>query len=120
MSRPVHFEILAEHPEAVAAFYQKVFGWTTNTWTGSPQSYWLINTGPDGTVGINGGIMHRHFPQAISLTMAVDSLDETIAKIEASGGQKILGPDEIPGIGLHAYFKDPDGNIFGVLQPIMK
>lgn len=117
MPRPVHFEILAEHPEVVAAFYQEVFGWTTSAWTGGSQMYWLVNTGPEGTTGINGGIMHRHFPQAISITMDVASMEETIAKIEAAGGRKIHGPDEIPGIGLHAYFTDPDGNIFGALQP---
>lgn len=118
MPRPVHFEILAENPEKIAAFYHDVFGWTTASWEG-PQSYWLVTTGPEGSAGINGGIMHRHFPQAVINTLAVDSLDATLAKIEAAGGKKVDGPNEIPGIGKHAYCADPEGILFGVLQPIM-
>ena len=116
MPRPVHFEILADDPEKVAAFYRDLFGWNIANW-GGPQSYWLVTTGPEGTPGIDGGIMHRHFPQAVINTVAVDSMEETLAKIEAAGGKKVNGPNEIPGIGMHAYCADPEGNIFGVLQP---
>jgi predicted enzyme related to lactoylglutathione lyase len=28
-----------------------------------------------------------------------------------------MGPNEIPGVGLHAYCADPEGNLFGILQP---
>jgi uncharacterized protein len=24
---------------------------------------------------------------------------------------------QIPGVGWYAYFKDPDGNVFGLMQP---
>ena len=116
MNRPVHFEILTENPENVAAFYRDVLGWSFASWD-SPQGYWLLTTGEEGTPGINGGLMHRHFPQAVINTIAVASLAETIAKVEAAGGKKVNGPNEIPGIGTHAYCSDPDGNLFGLLQP---
>jgi predicted enzyme related to lactoylglutathione lyase len=117
MSRPVHFEILANDPEKIAAFYRDVLGWQVATW-GGPQNYWLVTTGPEGTLGINGGIMHRHFPQAVINTVGVASLEAAIAKVEAAGGKKVQGPNEIPGIGLHAYCTDPEGNYFGLLQPV--
>jgi predicted enzyme related to lactoylglutathione lyase len=116
MNRPVHFEILADDPGKVADFYQKVLDWKITTWQG-PQTYWLVTTGPEGSRGINGGIMKRHFSQAVINTVAVQSLDETVMKIEAEGGKKVHGPNEIPGIGLHAYCADPEGNLFGILQP---
>jgi predicted enzyme related to lactoylglutathione lyase len=116
MNRPVHFEILADDPGKIADFYQKVLDWKVATWQG-PQTYWLVTTGPEGTSGINGGIMKRHFAQAVINTVAVQSLDETIKKIETEGGKKVHGPNEIPGIGLHAYCADPEGNLFGILQP---
>jgi predicted enzyme related to lactoylglutathione lyase len=119
MSRPVHFEIATERPEKVGAFYRDVFGWKIATWEG-PQTYWLVTTGAEGTPGINGGIMHRQFPQAVINTIGVASLDDTLAKVEKAGGKKVYGPHDIPNVGRHAYCTDPDGNYFGVLQPAMK
>jgi uncharacterized protein len=116
VNRPVHFEILGEDPSALAAFYRDAFQWEIATWEG-PQGYWLATTGPDGTPGINGGFMHRHFAQNVINTIAVDSLSDTEARVEAAGGHKVHGPHEIPGVGTHAYFADPEGNLFGVLEP---
>ncbi len=117
--RPVHFEILADNPEKVAEFYRSVLGWETASWGGSPP-YWLVTTGPDGVPGINGGIMQRHFPQAVINTIAVDSLKDVAARVVSAGGKAVLGPNEIPGIGTHMYCADPEGNLFGLLQPAMK
>ena len=79
-----------------------------------------MNTGPEDSPGINGGIMNRHFEQAVINTITVDSLDEMIAKVEAAGGKKVQGPNEVPDIGQHAYCSDPEGNLFGIMQPIQK
>ena len=116
MNRPVHFEILTEHPEQTAEFYRAVLGWQIIS-AGMTDPYWLATTGTPEKPGINGAIMGRHFPQAVINTIEVDSLAETIRKIEAAGGRKVQGPNEIPGVGLHAYCADPDGTLFGVLQP---
>lgn len=116
MHRPIHFELLCENPEKTAAFYREVFGWQSASW-GSEQTYWLVTTGPEGTPGINGGIMNKHFAQAVINTVDVPSLEEALQKIEQTGGKKIHGPNQIPGVGLHAYCADPEGNLFGILQP---
>jgi uncharacterized protein len=117
MSRVVHFEILGENPERLSQFYQDAFGWNVNTWGGGAQSYWLVTTGPRETPGIDGGIMERAFTQPVINTIQVESLEETVARIEQAGGQKVHGPNEIPGVGRHAYCTDPEGTMFGVLQP---
>ncbi len=116
MNRPVHFEILGEDPAKLSGFYKDVFGWEIATWDG-PQGYWLATTGQDGP-GINGGFMERHFPQAVINTIEVKSMAECVAAIETAGGKKIHGPQEIPGVGNHAYCADPEGNMFGLLEPI--
>jgi predicted enzyme related to lactoylglutathione lyase len=77
-----------------------------------------VTTGPEGTPGIDGGIMGRHLPQAVINTIQVESMDETLSKIEGAGGKKVHGPEEIPGVGLHAYCADPGGNLFGIMQPV--
>jgi uncharacterized protein len=119
MARPVHFEIFANEPKAVAAFYQQVFGWEITAWEG-PQPYWLVTTGPQETMGINGGIAHRSLPQAVINTVAVESIDDALANVEAAGGKTVQGPHDIPGIGRHAYCADPEGTLFGILQPSMR
>lgn len=116
MSRPVHFEILTSNPEAIATFYRDVFGWQFEQWDG-PRSYWVMTTGPENRPGINGGIMGAHLPQPVINTLRVDSMTKAIADVEAAGGKIVMGPNAVRGVGSHAYAADPDGNIFGLLEP---
>jgi predicted enzyme related to lactoylglutathione lyase len=117
MGRVVHFEIPAELPERAVKFYSDVFGWQIQKWQG-PQEYWLITTGPKDQMGIDGGILQRRDPsQPVIDTIAVESLDATVATIEKHGGKIIIPRKPIPGVGWLAYFKDTEGNMFGVLEP---
>ena len=116
MPRVVHFEIPADDPEKTVAFYEKVFGWGFHKWEG-PQDYWLISTGPDDQPGINGGLMKRMNPgQPVVNTLDVPSVDDYVAKITTAGGEIAVPKMAVPGVGWLAYFKDPDGNISGIMQ----
>jgi uncharacterized protein len=121
MPRVVHFEIHAENPERAVRFYSALFSWEFTKWAG-PQDYWLIKTGPDGQPGINGGMIKRHGSidgQAVIAyvcTVDVPAIDEYIQKAEAGGGTVALPKMPIPGVGWLAYFKDTEGNIFGMMQ----
>jgi len=117
MPRPIHFEILAKDPERIAAFYRDALGWEVVTWEG-PQTYWLVTTGPRDAPGIDGGIMGRHLDQPVINTIEVESLVEAVRHVEAAGGRKIHGPNEVPGVGTHVYCEDPEGTIFGLMQPL--
>lgn len=87
--------------------------------------YWLVSTGEAGP-GIDGGIVARQggapaagaATNAYVCTIAIESLDQTIAAVLAKGGKIALDKHEIPGIGYLAYFTDLDGNTFGALQPV--
>ena len=116
MKRPVHFEILAEDPAKLAEFYKAVFGWEIADWGGGEQTYWLATTGSDSDPGINGAFMGRELDQAVINTLEVESLAEATSRIEAAGGKVVHGPNEIPGVGTHAYFADPAGILFGVME----
>jgi len=76
VSRVIHFEIPASDPERASKFYQKVFGWKIEKWPG-PTEYWLVNTGAEGTPGINGGLMKESwcsrrptFPESATMPIA--------------------------------------------------
>jgi predicted enzyme related to lactoylglutathione lyase len=124
MSRPMHFEIQASNPQALIDFYSALFGWSFNKWEGG--DYWLIHTGPDDQPGINGGLLPRRGPppenmaavNAFVITVDVDKLDAKLAKVDSIGGGGLVCVPKmaVPGIGWLAYVKDPDGNIFGMMQ----
>lgn len=122
MPRVLHFEIHASDPERGIKFYEKVFGWTFQKWEG-PMDYWLITTGPDSEPGINGGLMRRQGEidgQAVIAyvcTIGVADLDVSMATVEANGGKVALPKMPIPGMGWLAYYKDTEGNIFGMMEP---
>lgn len=122
MSRAVHFEIHASDPQGLIRFYGDLFGWTFNKWEGG--EYWMIHTGPDDKPGINGGLMPRRgdVPQALAavnafvITVDVDNVDSAVDTARRAGGTVALPKMPVPGIGWLAYLKDPDGNLFGVMQ----
>ncbi len=118
MPRVVHFEITAEKSERAVAFYEKVFGWKIEKWSG-PMEYWMATTGPADQMGINGAIMPKTVSQNVILWMDVPNLKEALAKITEAGGKQVSPEMPIPGIGISAYCMDTEGNQFGVLQPEM-
>jgi predicted enzyme related to lactoylglutathione lyase len=79
--------------------------------------YWMITTGPDNQPGINGGLMPRSPEAAAANTIGVKSLDASIASVEKNGGTIVVPRMPIPGIGWLAYFTDPEGNLFGMMEP---
>ena len=117
MPRVVHFEISANEPEKVVAFYKNVFGWKIDKWDG-PEDYWLVNTGDPNSPGINGGIFKPKelFTGTVN-TVEVTNLEEFLEKVKENRGQVVTGKITIPGIGYVAYCKDVEGTIFGLIQP---
>jgi predicted enzyme related to lactoylglutathione lyase len=117
MSRVIHFEIPANDPDKLSDFYKKVFGWKFEKW-GGPMEYWMVTTGAEGQPGINGGFMRKQGPvTGTTNTIGVESVDESVKAIEKAGGKVVMGKTAIPTIGYFAYLQDPEGNIFGVMQP---
>ena len=125
MNRPVHFEIHAADPRRTMAFYTRLFGWKFAPY-GPPDFYWLVTTGEDGTPGINGGLVKRTGATpdvnahtaviAYVATIDVEDVDSAGDAILEAGGFPALGKQVIPGVGLTAYYKDTEANIFGIFQ----
>ena len=116
MPRVIHFEISAEKPERAATFYGEVFGWNVRRWEG-PQEYWLVNTGGDEEVGINGGILLRHLPKQGTMNVIdVSSIETFLEKVKRHGGKIISPKVPVSGVGYMAYCEDSEGNPFGILQ----
>jgi predicted enzyme related to lactoylglutathione lyase len=117
MNRFTHFEFATPDREKTAAFYRAVFGWKVEKWEG-PVDYWLVTTGDEKTLGINGGLMEAggEFHGTVN-TVEVPDIDAVIAKVKANGGTIIFEKSPVPGVGQLAYFKDNAGIVVGILQP---
>jgi len=109
MPRVVHFEIYGDKPEQLIEFYKNVFGWKFEKW--GPMDYWIIKTGEG--PGIDGGLGKQKNP-GIN-TIDVSDVDKYIEKITKAGGTVIVPKTTMPGIGYLAFFKDPQGNVFGIM-----
>ena len=84
----------------------------------------MVFTGPDGTPGINGGLMKRQHPLtgndgviAYVCTVDVEDLDRYVGRAVELGGVVALPRMPVPGVGWLAYLKDTEGNVFGMMQP---
>jgi predicted enzyme related to lactoylglutathione lyase len=49
--------------------------------------------------------------------ISVVDLEETLAEAATLGGEKLMGPLAVEGVGTIAVLKDPLGAVFGLLQP---
>ena len=80
--------------------------------------YWLITTGDGSQPGIDGGMMRRQGAESTTCnTIGVRSVEETLRSIEQRGGRTVVPKMPIQGIGWVAYCQDPEGNVFGILEP---
>ena len=133
MNRVVHFEIQAKDADRIQKFYQDVFGWEITTAGADYGDYRMVKTGDPmpkdmASIGINGGItsrmgdapMDQQLPvNAFVCIIGVEDVDAIISKITNSGGSIAVDKMDVPKVGKLAYAKDPEGTLFGVLQPAM-
>jgi len=125
--RVTHFEIHAEDPERAIAFYESVFDWEITKWESGNFEYWMITTGPEIGLGINGGLMKRKTKppaegspiNAFVCVISVTDLDTYVQKVVEHGGKIVQEKFPIKGIGWAAFCLDPEGNRFGLMESDM-
>lgn len=116
MSRVVHFDLSADDPERAVTFYRNVFGWKIEKWKG-PMDYWLVSTGDDDEVGIDGSIVKRtNASYTTANIINVSSVDECAELVKKNGGDVIELKKVIPGVGYLIMCRDTEGNIFGIIE----
>jgi predicted enzyme related to lactoylglutathione lyase len=115
-----HFSINADDVPRAKRFYEKAFGWQFTPW--GPPGFYLIRTGTDKDPGLHGALQERREivkgkPMfGFECSIGVDSIDETIAAIEANGGKIVMPKFEIPTVGTLVFFEDTEGTVVGAMQ----
>ena len=128
----VHFEIHASEPQRLIDFYSELLGWKFTQFGEMP--YWAIDTG-EGAIGmtepgrgINGGLTQRQgaAPErgaavnGCNIVVGVEgNVDELYRKGLDLGGSEALPLGDMEGVGRVGYLLDPDGNVFGLISPVL-
>lgn len=112
--RIVHVELSAADVDALAGFYETVFGWQIQKFP--EMDYTSFSSGEGGP---DGGFLRTSDTNAAGTTVIyieTDDVEASLAKIEAHGGKALMKPATIPGVGIYAHCIDPSGNRLALLK----
>jgi len=115
-----HFAINADQLDRTRRFYERVFGWRFEAW--GPPGFFMIETGTREKPGIVGSMQQRRelIPgermTGFECTISVEDVKAAENLVKGNGGTIILPTTVIPTVGRLFFFRDPDGNVAGVMQ----
>jgi predicted enzyme related to lactoylglutathione lyase len=113
----VWFEVLGQDGPKLQRYYADLFGW--NVKVEGPVGYGAVDTRATGPEkGIPGGIASPYLGTRPWLTIyvAADDLDGTLARAKRLGGRVLMAPVQIPGGPALAVFEDPEGHAIGLVK----
>jgi predicted enzyme related to lactoylglutathione lyase len=114
-SHPIcHVDFSANDSAAAGQFYSEVFGWKTQQPPGF-EGYTMFQAG-DGPGGGFAQVGENTQVGTVTVYVATDDINASLAKIEANGGKTVMPKSPIPGIGSMALFTDPTGNTVGLFS----
>jgi uncharacterized protein len=115
MAQPVvHFEVVGKDADGLRRYYGELFGWEFGEPMGPTNYTTLTNAN-----GIGGGIgaapesYHGH----VTFYVQVDDVGAALEQAESLGGSRMMGPDEVPGVGIViGLMGDPEGHVVGLMS----
>jgi len=116
MPNPVtRWQIVAQEPERVAAFYSSVFGWKVNA--SNALGYREMLSGE--SKGIDGGVWPNapDAPNMVQLFVEVDDIDGYVRRAENAGAKTLVPATTLPDGDRIAILLDVAGLSFGLFQP---
>ena len=114
---PCWYELSTSDPDAAQGFYGGLFGWSWAS-AGMPgMDYRLASVGGKMVAGMMKGEAGGP-PPMWTIYYAAGDIDATAAAMTADGATSIVPPTDIPGTGRFSLLADPQGAVFGLLQPL--
>ncbi|GLS88027.1 bleomycin resistance protein [Cypionkella aquatica] len=112
---PCWYELASNDIDSAKAFYAKILGWNWAD-SGMPGMTYLLAS-VDGAMVAGLFAPDPGMPVAWTSYTAVDDADATAEKAKALGATVVVPPTDIPGTGRFSVLIDPQGAVFGILQP---
>ena len=110
----VHFEVVGQDADKLRSYYGELFGWQFGQPVG-PTDYTVL----ENQEGIGGGIgaAPEGYEGHVTFYVQVPDVGATLEQAESLGGSRMMGPDEVPGLGIViGLFSDPEGHVIGVMS----
>jgi predicted enzyme related to lactoylglutathione lyase len=116
MGQPVvHVEVVGKDGNALRGFFGEMFGWKFSEPMG-PTDYSTLEE-QEG-VGGGVGVGPEGYPGHVTFYVQVPDVGAALDKAESLGGSRMMGPDEVPGVGIViGLFSDPEGHVIGLMSP---
>lgn len=121
MHNPVsYFEIPVDDLDRAIHFYEQVFGYAfERTMVDGNAMAWF--PGDENAPGITGALAQgeSYVPNRAGtrIYFSTDSIDDTLAKVQANGGQTLYPKTSIGELGWVAEFEDSEGNCIALYSP---
>lgn len=118
MNNPiVHFEIMGSDGPALTEFYRALFGWELRRVPMDGYQDYSFIPSPEEGVGVGGGLGQLEDGDAlVTIYVEVTNLQQMLDRAVEAGAQIVLPRTEIPPEVTIARFRDPQGNIVGLIQ----
>jgi hypothetical protein len=114
---PSWVELSSPDPDASAAFYRDVLGWSATEPGGAETGgYRMFQSDGKSVAGLMGH-MQEGQPTVWATYVSVADADDTAQAVTAAGGSVMVAPMDVTDLGRMAVFADPTGAVFGVWQP---
>ena len=117
---PCWYELGTNDLDGAGRFYSSVLRWTVAD-AGMPDFAYHLATASDGSMvaGLMSNAQQEASPPPNWVVyFTTRDCDETAASIRNAGGSVFVEPSDIPGTGRFAVVSDPQGAVFGILQPL--
>lgn len=111
-------ELTTTDQTAALDFYSEMFGWRKDGALpmGEQGDYTFLSDGE----GMIGAVMNRQGPGQPAMWnyyFRVPDLDAALAKVRSGGGKVLQEPMEVPGGERVSFCQDPQGAVFGLVEP---
>lgn len=110
-----HVAINADDPAATLAFYEAVFGWR---FTEAYAGFFRMEVDHEVhavTVQHRRTLLPDGPTTGFEVTVSVSDLEAAVDAAIAHGGDVLLQPTVIPGVGELVWLRDPGGNVVGAM-----
>jgi uncharacterized protein len=121
MGQPVvHFEVVGKDGEKLQRYYAELFDWNIDA--DNPMAYGMVarddNKAANGDLGIGGGVGQgpEGYGGHVTFYVAVPEVEAALKKAESLGGTRVMGPENIMDMVELGQFRDPEGNLIGVVK----
>ncbi len=116
MENPVvHFEILGTDGRRLMDFYRDLFGWELREVPMTGYESYAYLPAPDEGIGGGVGQLADGEPAVVTIYVEVVDPQAMLDRALEAGAELELPVTAIPGVGAIARFRDPQGNVVGVV-----